>query len=183
MPTSAAPALVPYITLREGEEGAPNTLTILRDWPSSQPRLRYWREMPGDRDVRGVLWARCSQNGWDHRGMPTGKPLWKLDQGEPLRVGAARELLEETGVTVDPAHLRMVHVVHHRQSADVERIGFFFEATQWSGEPVNREPEKCLGLEWFSVHELPEDIIEYPGEGLLGYLGGDGNSLKEHGWN
>ncbi|MCX5416063.1 hypothetical protein [Streptomyces sp. NBC_00059] len=62
-----------------------------------------------------------------------------------------------------------------------ERIGFFFAATRWSGEPVNREPEKCLGLEWFSVHELPEDIIEYPEKGLLGYLEGAG-ALTEHGW-
>ncbi|MFD3924265.1 DNA mismatch repair protein MutT [Streptomyces sp. NPDC058595] len=63
----------------------------------------------------------------------------------------------------------------------VERIGFFFEATEWTGDPVNREPAKCLALQWFSVHELPEDIIEYPREGLLGYLEGSG-VLAEHGW-
>ncbi|MEE1740191.1 NUDIX domain-containing protein [Streptomyces sp. BE147] len=123
---------------------------------------------------------------FSQRGGPYGYGRWhmpsgKLDQGEPLSAGAARELLEETGVTVDPADLRMVHVVHHRQSEDVERIGVFFEATAWSGEPVNREPAKCLGLEWFSVHELPEDIIEYPKEGLLGYLHG-AHALTEHGW-
>ncbi|MGW4200789.1 NUDIX hydrolase [Streptomyces sp. NPDC004726] len=120
------------------------------------------------------------------RGGPYGYGRWhmpsgKLDQGEPLSVGAARELLEETGVSVEPDHLRMVHVVHHRQSATVERIGFFFEATEWRGEPVNREPSKCLGLEWFSVHELPEDIIEYPRLGLLGYLK-DSRALTEHAW-
>ena len=27
---------------------------------------------------------------------------------------------------------------------------------------VNKEPEKCLALTWFSVHEPPDDIIEYP---------------------
>ncbi|MGW2512562.1 NUDIX hydrolase [Streptomyces scopuliridis] len=120
------------------------------------------------------------------RGGPYGYGRWhmpsgKLDQGEPVSAGAARELLEETGVEVDPAQLRLVHVVHHRQSEAVERIGFFFEATDWTGEPVNREPAKCLGLQWFSVHELPEDIIEYPREGLLGYLEGSG-TLAEHGW-
>ncbi|MCK8679139.1 NUDIX hydrolase [Streptomyces lichenis] len=108
-------------------------------------------------------------------------PSGKLDAGEPLTVGAARELMEETGVVVDPRRLRLVHVVHHRQDAGAERIGLFFLATTWVGEPVNREPEKCLDLRWWSVHELPEDIIEYPEAGLLGYLRG-GDPLTEHGW-
>lgn len=124
---------------------------------------------------------------FSQRGGPYGHGRWhmpsgKLDRDESLSAGAARELMEETGVAVDPDHLRMVHVVHHRQSDTVERIGFFFEATQWANEPVNREPAKCLGLEWFSVHELPEDIIEYPKEGLLGYLKNDNSGLTEHGW-
>ncbi|MGW1144877.1 NUDIX hydrolase [Streptomyces sp. NPDC002454] len=122
------------------------------------------------------------------RGGPYGYGRWhapsgKLDAGEPLTVGAARELREETGVEVDPAHLRLVHVVHHRQGPGAERIGLFFEATAWDGEPVNREPEKCLGLRWWAVHELPEDIIEYPAAGLFGYLRGDARAgLTEHGW-
>lgn len=120
------------------------------------------------------------------RGGPYGYGRWhlpsgKLDRGESMSAGAARELLEETGVSVDPQHLRLAHVVHHQQGDDGERIGFFFVTTEWNGEPVNREPTKCLGLEWFSVHELPEDIIEYPKEGLLGYLK-DHGGLTEHGW-
>lgn len=102
--------------------------------------------------------------------------------GETLRSGAARELYEETGVRVDPGRLRLVHTVHHRQSPEIERIGFFFEATEWEGEPENREPAKCLDLRWFSVHELPEDIIEYPAAGLYGYLDG-GRVLTEHGFS
>lgn len=123
---------------------------------------------------------------FSQRGGPYGNGQWhmpsgKLDRAEPLTIGAARELLEETGVQVDPNHLRLAHVVHHRQNDEMERIGFFFEATEWSGEPVNREPEKCLGLEWFSVHDLPKDIIAYPKEGLLGYLH-EQDGLTEHGW-
>lgn len=118
------------------------------------------------------------------RGGPYGYGRWHLPSGklddEPLPDGAARELLEETGVSVDPAHLRMVHVVHHRQPEGV-RVGFFFLATEWTGEPVNREPAKCLDLRWFDVYDLPEDIIEYPAEGLRGYLAGS-NGLALHGW-
>ncbi|CQR61790.1 NUDIX hydrolase [Streptomyces leeuwenhoekii] len=124
---------------------------------------------------------------FSQRGGPYGHGRWhmpsgKLDQGEPLTVGAARELYEETGVTTDPAHLRLVQIVHHRQDPTTERIGFFFEATRWEGQPVNKEPEKCLALQWFTVHELPDDIIEYPAAGLLGYLDTTG-PLVEHAWS
>ncbi|MEU6592806.1 NUDIX domain-containing protein [Streptomyces sp. NPDC046881] len=120
------------------------------------------------------------------RGSPYGYGRWhlpsgKLDRGEPLHAGAARELFEETGLTVDPDDLRLVHVVHHRQETEGERIGFFFEALAWEGEPVNREPDKCLALTWFPVHELPDDIIEYPRAGLFGYLDGSG-PLTMHNW-
>ncbi|WP_405914555.1 NUDIX domain-containing protein [Streptomyces sp. NBC_00728] len=123
---------------------------------------------------------------FSQRGGPYGHGRWhmpsgKLDQGEELSSGAARELSEETGLEVDPAHLRLVQVVHHQQSKEISRIGFFFEATQWTGSPVNREPAKCMALEWFTVHDLPEDIIEYPEAGLRGYLD-DAGTLVEHNW-
>ncbi|MFF4256676.1 NUDIX domain-containing protein [Streptomyces sp. NPDC001663] len=120
------------------------------------------------------------------RGGPYGRNRWhmpsgKLDVGEPLSVGAARELYEETGITVDPTRLRLVHVVHHNQDPTTTRLGFFFEATEWSGDPVNKEgEEKCLALEWFSIHDLP-DVIEYPKAGLVGAVEG-ASPLTEHGW-
>ncbi|MEU6245687.1 NUDIX domain-containing protein [Streptomyces sp. NPDC047024] len=120
------------------------------------------------------------------RGGPYGHGDWhlpsgKLDQGEPLTHGAARELREETGVLVDPDDLRLVQVVHHRQSDIVERIGFFFEATKWQGNPENKEPEKCLALQWFTDHDLPGNIIAYPEAGLRGYLAHN-PLLSEHNW-
>lgn len=123
---------------------------------------------------------------FSQRGGPYGRGRWhmpsgKLDKGEPMTAGAARELYEETGITTDPAHLRLVQVVHHRQDTEMERIGFFFEATEWEGDPVNKEPEKCLALEWFTVHDLPDDIIEYPAAGLTGYLRA-ASPLVEHAW-
>ncbi|MBM9506301.1 NUDIX hydrolase [Actinacidiphila acididurans] len=120
------------------------------------------------------------------RGGPYGYGRWhmpsgKLDPGETLTACAARELREETGVSVDPAGLRLVQVVHHRQEGENPRIGFFFEATVWDGEPVDREPAKCLALEWFAAHDLPSDFIEYPAAGLRGYLDSHG-PLTEQGW-
>ncbi|MER5541459.1 NUDIX domain-containing protein [Streptomyces sp. NPDC002589] len=74
------------------------------------------------------------------RGGSYGNGRWhvlsgKLDPDEPLPDGAARVLLEETG----------------------------------------------LDLRWFDVHDLPDDIIEYPAAGLRGYLSGTG-TLTLHDW-
>ncbi|WP_016905206.1 NUDIX hydrolase [Streptomyces xiaopingdaonensis] len=130
------------------------------------------------RDGDAVLMSqRAGPYGHGRWHLPSGK----LDAGEPLTAGAARELREETGVTVAPSHLRHVHTVHHRQSDESERIGVFFLATEWRGEPTNREPDKCLDLRRHDVHDLPEDIIAYPAAGLRGYLAGSG-TLTEHGW-
>ncbi|MDX3024933.1 NUDIX hydrolase [Streptomyces acidiscabies] len=120
------------------------------------------------------------------RGGPYGHGRWhmpsgKLDRGEALPEGAARELYEETGIIVDPADLQLVQIVHHRQDPEVERIGFFFLAGTWEGDPVNREPDKCMALTWFAADGLPDDIIEYPKAGLLGYLDGTG-PLASHHW-
>jgi hypothetical protein len=59
--TATEPGLIAYVTLRQGEEGAPDNLTI-RIGPGRRPRLHYRDRAPEDRDVRGVLWGRCSQN-------------------------------------------------------------------------------------------------------------------------
>lgn len=121
------------------------------------------------------------------RGSPYGYGQWhapsgKLDAGEPLTVAAAREAYEEVGIVVDPDLLRLVHTVHHRQGDGApDRIGFFFEATHWTGEPFNREPDKCLDVAWFTVHDLPHDLIPYPAAGLHGYLAGTPD-VTLHGW-
>src|SRR3954471_19178056 len=70
-------------------------------------------------------------------------PSGHLDEGETLAHGAAREAHEEVGIRIDPGELRLATVVHHRQRADLARIGMFFATNRWDGEPYNAEPHKC----------------------------------------
>lgn len=76
-----------------------------------------------------------------------------LEQNEQAKVGAAREAVEETGVVVDPDKLRLVHIGHRYNRG---RIDFFFEATEWQGEVVNKEPGLCDDLSWHSLNSLPD---------------------------
>ncbi|WP_433198082.1 NUDIX hydrolase [Nocardia sp. CA-107356] len=109
-------------------------------------------------------------------------PAGKLEVGESATAGAVREAYEEVGVVIDPADLRHVHTAHVVGSVREARLGVFFEALRWRGEPVNREPDKSYELQWFPLDALPDDsIIEYPAAGLRGYLGGA--TYSERGWS
>ncbi|MFE2032851.1 hypothetical protein ACFXBB_06230 [Streptomyces scopuliridis] len=71
--TATAGLLVPHITAREGKElGSSRNLGVLPNLGG----LRYLNEFPPDRDINGVLWARCSQVLGPDR-LPTGRPLWR----------------------------------------------------------------------------------------------------------
>ncbi|MEE1672206.1 hypothetical protein RCR19_43160 (plasmid) [Streptomyces sp. WAC07094] len=73
----ATSRLVPYITSRVSEH--PDLLLSLRvqRGPHGHLQLGYWDELTEDRDLRDVLWGRCSQTiGAD--GLPTGRPSWRM---------------------------------------------------------------------------------------------------------
>ncbi|CAM00642.1 ADP-ribose pyrophosphatase YjhB (NUDIX family) [Saccharopolyspora erythraea NRRL 2338] len=107
-------------------------------------------------------------------------PSGKLDAGESVVAAAVREAREEVGVRIDPADLRHVHTLHATGPGQEPRLGVFFEATRWAGEPVNLEPEKCHGIEWFDLHRLPEPLIPYPAAGIHAYR--DGIPFATMGW-
>ena len=106
-------------------------------------------------------------------------PAGHIDGGEPVRKAAAREALEEVGVSVNPEDLKVVHVMH-RYGQKAERIEFFLVAEKWEGEPENKEPEKCDDMAWFSLDELPENMVPKSRYALEQYLKGD--IFSEYDW-
>ena len=86
-------------------------------------------------------------------------PSGHLEAGESVARCAVREANEEVGVDIDPADLVFAHVVHHRSPEGQGRIGFFFTTVRWIGEPFNREPHKCAGLQWADPARPPASTV------------------------
>jgi 8-oxo-dGTP diphosphatase len=107
-------------------------------------------------------------------------PSGKLEAGESVQAAAIREASEEVGVGIEPADLRHVHTMHVNGSGAEPRLGLFFEARRWVGEPGNREPDKCSAVRWFPLANLPERIIDYPAAGIDAYRTGVAFSVR--GW-
>jgi 8-oxo-dGTP diphosphatase len=93
-------------------------------------------------------------------------PSGKLDAAESVLDAAVREAAEEVGVVIDPADLDHVHTIHVNGAGPEPRLGLFFAARHWIGEPTNREPGKCRAVCWFALDSLPERIIDYPATGI-----------------
>lgn len=130
------------------------------------------------RDGKILLMERANTGYADGQLCP---PSGHLEQGESVIDGAIREAAEEVGVDIAPDDLHCAHVVHHRNSDGQGRIGFFFAATQWKGEPTNREPHKCAGLSWADPDDLPPKTVGYTAAAVAQIQAGNGFSID--GWD
>ncbi len=106
-------------------------------------------------------------------------PAGHLEGNETLAQAAAREGQEEVGVIAAREDLRLVHV-NSRNSHDGERVGFFFQAVKWEGEPKIMEPDKCDGIGWFPLDSLPGNTIDYI-KGVIADIR-NGKAYSEFGW-
>lgn len=113
-----------------------------------------------------------------------GLPAGKGEYNETYRQGAAREALEEAGVTIQVKDLSFAHVAH-RHSAEndgyTEWVDVYFNAKAWHGEPHNAEPHKSERLDWLDLNNLPENIVLPQRAALIAIA--SGKFYSEFGWS
>lgn len=111
--------------------------------------------------------------------------LWQVPSGhlegeEPTDTGTTREGWEELGVRVPDGELDFAHFIDHRAPGEAPRLGVFYRARTWEGEPYNAEPDKCGGLDWFPFDAIPENTVPYHAAALAHIAAGRPRS--KFGW-
>lgn len=107
-------------------------------------------------------------------------PAGHLDGKETVTEALIREAREETGIEVVQGDCKIVHTMH-RNSKQREYIDFFVVAEKWKNEPTITEPDKCDDLSWFSLKELPKNLLKYVRHVIECYQ--NGVTFSEFGWN
>jgi mutator protein MutT len=107
-------------------------------------------------------------------------PSGKLERGEDAAAAMVREAREEIGISLSRESLALASTVHFKNDDSEGRIGLFFTAREWDGEPVNAEPHKCAKIEWFPLGMLPENTYPYTRAGVDLYR--TGGNFAVPGW-
>ncbi len=89
-------------------------------------------------------------------------PAGHLEAGELPIAAAIREGREEVGIHLSPEDLSMVHTMYREQHDHTgNRADYFVQVYDWLEEPLNAEPDKCGGLQWFSLRALPHNMTPH----------------------
>lgn len=83
----------------------------------------------------------------------------KIEEDESPRAALIREAYEEIGITITEKNLDFAHCLSFKNESNEKVLALVFKISAWQDEPVNKEPDKCASLTWFSYDNLPENVI------------------------
>ena len=97
-------------------------------------------------------------------------PGGTLEEIETLDQALIREIKEEVNLDLNAIDLNLSHVLlHYDNTKSIEKFGYYFSATAWTGELKNNEPHKHSAVEWFALDALPENATPWTIQALHGY--------------
>ncbi len=103
-----------------------------------------------------------------------------VEKGESPQTAAQREALEEIGVEIPKNALELSHCMSSIENG-VETVGLYFVVRHWNGIPESKETNKHDHLAWFSLKNLPENIIPRNKQAIQ--MVTKGVPYSEYGWD
>lgn len=129
------------------------------------------------KDNKILLGKRKGSHGAGLYSLPGGH----LEKGETMVQSAVREIEEETGINISPTNINLSNckLEYNNSFRVLTTVDEFFpeEDLQYvtvyllynykgNKEPVNKEPHKCEGWDWYSLDNLPNPIHKPLFEGI-----------------
>jgi ADP-ribose pyrophosphatase YjhB (NUDIX family) len=100
---------------------------------------------------------------------------WHKEKDENIVKALLREVKEEADINIEPSDIKFSSVMN-RKSWDIEYIDYFYVLDNYEWHYKNIEPHKCEHLKFFSLDNLPENMIDYIKYALLS-MNSDNHSL------
>ncbi|MGF1690677.1 nucleotide triphosphate diphosphatase NUDT15 [Photobacterium kagoshimensis] len=98
-------------------------------------------------------------------------PGGHLEIGETFEQCAVREMLEETGVQIlNPQVIAVTNNLKTYQESGLHYISIALLATEYTGTPQLKEPEKCDGWLWVDPKMLPQPHFDASEQSIACYL-------------
>ncbi len=97
-------------------------------------------------------------------------PGGHLEHLESIVACVHREILEETRMEIQ--NIRFLNVTNVRAFPPAHYVCLSYVADWKSGEPVNTEPDRCAGWDWYSLSALPSPRTPASEAAIRGYLAG-----------
>jgi 8-oxo-dGTP diphosphatase len=91
----------------------------------------------------------------DHYGLIGGK----VEDNESITHALIREIYEEINITVTQDNMQFAHSLSFKNEQNKAILALVFRINDWIGEIENKEPNKCAELGWFTLDNLPQNII------------------------
>ncbi len=102
-----------------------------------------------------------------------------VEKGESITQAAIREAQEEIGIEIKESDIKFAGF-YYNNFKTVTYCHTYFDVRKYVGTPKINEPNKCSDIQWFSLKNLPDNMIEERKLSVFNYL--SGKYFGEFGW-